>query len=215
MIHLIDVTKSYESDEGIRVVLESTTLSLPARKRIGVLGRNGAGKSTLLQMIAGVQFPDQGEIVRTVSVSWPLGFGGGFHGDLTGRENVVFVSRIHGIDPDEAIAFVEDFSELGPYFDLPVRTYSSGMRGRLTFGASLAVDFDCYLIDEVTAVGDRWFRDRSEVEFAKRRERSGMIMVSHSFATIREFCEIALVLHDSRLIPFDDLEDAIRFYKAT
>ncbi len=212
MIHMIDVSKSYRTWAGDRVVLHPTTLSIPCDRGVAVLGRNGAGKSTLLRLIAGVEVPDQGTVLRTASLSWPLGHGGGISPNMTGRQNVRFIARVNDADQDATIRFVEDFAELGAYFDEPVNTYSSGMRARLSFGISLAIDFDCYLIDEATSVGDQWFRDKCAAAFAERRTRSGLLMVSHNPATIRQYCEIGLVLYRGQLVPFMDLDEAIHFY---
>ena len=213
MIHLIDVSKQYSTWAGDRIVLFPTSLTIPTNCGVAVLGRNGAGKSTLLRMIAGVEMPDHGKIVRTVSVSWPLGYGGGVNPTMTGRQNVRFIARINGTDEDEAISFVDDFAELGPYMDEPVETYSSGMRGRLNFGISLAIDFDFYLIDEGVGAGDRWFRDKAAAAFAERRRRSsGILMVSHDPHTIEQYCDIAMVLYRGQLVPFAKLDDAVHFY---
>jgi capsular polysaccharide transport system ATP-binding protein len=213
VIHLIDVSKQYSTWAGDRIVLFPTTLTIPTDRGVGLLGRNGAGKSTLLRMIAGFELPDNGRILRTVSVSWPLGYGGGMNASMTGRQNVRFIARISGADEDAAVAFVEDFAELGPYLDEPVSTYSSGMRGRLNFGVSLAIDFDFYLIDEGMSTGDRWFQEKAAAAFAERRHRSsGMLIVSHNPSTIERNCEIAMVLHRGQLIPFADLDEAVHFY---
>jgi capsular polysaccharide transport system ATP-binding protein len=213
MIHLIDVSKQYSTWAGDRIVLFPTSLTIPTNCGVAVLGRNGAGKSTLLRMIAGVEMPDHGKIVRTVSVSWPLGYGGGVNANMTGRQNVRFIARINGTDEDEAIAFVEDFAELGPYMDEPVESYSSGMRGRLNFGISLAIDFDFYLIDEGVGAGDRWFRDKAAAAFAeRRRQSSGILMVSHDPYTIEQYCDIGMVLYRGQLVPFANLDDAVHFY---
>lgn len=213
MIHLIDVSKQYSTWAGDRIVLFPTTLTIPTNCGVAVLGRNGAGKSTLLRMIAGVEMPDRGQVVRTVSVSWPLGYGGGVNPNMTGRQNVRFIARINGTDEDEAIAFVDDFAELGPYMDETVETYSSGMRGRLNFGISLAIDFDFYLIDEGVGAGDRWFRDKAAAAFAERRRRSsGILMVSHDPHTIEQYCDIGMVLYRGQLVPFANIDDAVHFY---
>ena len=213
MIHLIEVAKQYSTWAGDRIVLFPTTLSIPTDCGVAVLGRNGAGKSTLLRMIAGVEMPDHGRIVRTVSVSWPLGYSGGVSQSMTGRQNVRFIARLNGADEDEALAFVEDFAELGLYMDEPVSTYSSGMHGRLNFGISLAIDFDFYLIDEGVSAGDQWFRDKCAAAFAERRRKSsGILMVSHNPQTIEQYCDIAMVLHRGQLVPFAKLDDAVRFY---
>lgn len=212
MIELINVSKAYRVGQGRRVILNPTTITLPAYAHIGILGRNGAGKSTLIRMIAGTEAPDSGRIVRHAKVSWPLGFSGSFHGELTGRENLSFIARIYGSDIRYVTRFVEEFSELGEYFDMPVRTYSSGMAGRLAFGLSMAIDFDYYLVDELTSVGDAWFRDKCERAFAARRENSGLIMVSHNPGTIRAYCDMALVLRNAELEVYADIEEAIEAY---
>lgn len=213
MIHLIEVAKQYSTWAGDRIVLFPTSLTIPTDRGVAVLGRNGSGKSTLLRMIAGVEMPDHGRIVRTVSVSWPLGYGGGVSSAMTGRQNVRLIARINGADEDETVAFVEDFAELGPYMDEPVGTYSSGMHGRLNFGISLAIDFDVYLIDEGIGAGDRWFQDKCAAAFAERRRKSsGLLMVSHSPNAIEQYCDIGLVLYRGQLVPFSNLDEAVRFY---
>jgi capsular polysaccharide transport system ATP-binding protein len=213
MIHLIEVSKKYSTWAGDRVILFPTSLTIPTDRGVAVLGRNGAGKSTLLRMIAGVEMPDHGRIVRTVSVSWPLGFSGGMSRYMTGRQNVRFIARINDADEDKVLAFVENFAELGPYMDEPVGTYSSGMFGRLSFGLSLAIDFDFYLIDEGVGAGDQWFQDKCAEAFADRRRRSsGLLMVSHSPHHIQQYCDVGMVLYRGHLVPFDDLEQAIHFY---
>lgn len=213
MIHLINLEKRFRTSQGERVVLHRTNLSLPSDKRVGVLGVNGAGKSTLLRMIAGSEPPTAGTIRRECRVSWPLGFAGGVHPNLTGVENIVFAARLYGVDIDEAIRFTEDFAEIGKYLDMPVRTYSSGMRARLAFGLSLAVEFDLYLIDEITAVGDRRFQEKCRKAFEERTKSAGLFIVSHNEANIRKYCDLALVLHDGYLLPFAELEPAFDFYR--
>ena len=212
MIHLIGISKYFNTDIGLKHVLHETNLSIPTRKRVGVLGRNGAGKTTLLNMIAGVDSPSRGKIIRNVRMSWPLGYSGGFHGDLTGRENISFVARLYRADYKEVLKQAEDFAEIGPYIDMPVRTYSSGMKSRLAFGLSLAVDFECYLIDESIGAGDRFFRQKSRKAFLEQSRGAGMLLVSHNEATVREYCEIGMVLYEGALLPFDDIEEAIDFY---
>ncbi len=212
MIHLVDISKSYTTRMGDRIVLHPTTLTIPSNRGVAVLGRNGAGKSTLLRMISGIEEPDQGQVIRTVSLSWPLGFAGGVNPNMTGRQNIRFLARLNGADRATMEAFVEDFAELGVYLDERVITYSSGMRARLSFGISLAMDFDCYLVDEATSVGDQWFREKCLAAFNERRARSGLLMVSHNPGTIRQYCEIALVLTGGQLVPFCDLDEAVHFY---
>lgn len=215
MIRLQSVTKLYKTRAGNRVILDNQTIDFPTNQAIGILGRNGAGKSTFLRMISGVEGVTSGKILRMANLSWPLGFAGGFHGDLTGRENIRFITRIYGADVEYTMAYVEEFSELGTYLDMPVRTYSSGMRAKLAFGTSMAIPFDCYLIDEITSVGDKWFRRKCEIAFNERRERSGIIMVSHSEGTIRNYCDVGMVLHNGELRFFDSINEAMKFYSNT
>jgi len=214
MIELIGVSKHYATNHGVRRVLEDVSLTIPTDQSVGILGRNGAGKSTLLRLVAGIESPNSGQVVRHVRVSWPIGFAGGFHNNLTGEENMRFVSRIYGFDPAEVGQNVREFAELGDYFYMPLRTYSSGMRARLAFGLSMAIDFQVYLIDEVIAVGDRPFREKCEAQLAARRDHSSVIIVSHSMQTIRQFAERCAVLIDGRLELFDDVDEAARVYEA-
>lgn len=212
MIHLIDISKHFDTDIGRKQVLRETRLSIPTDKRVGVLGRNGAGKSTLLNMIAGVDRPSTGLIVRDAKLSWPLGYAGGFHGDLTARENIAFVARLYEVDYNEIFEKAEAFAEIGDYVDMPVRTYSSGMKSRLAFGLSLAIDFECYLIDESIGAGDRFFRQKSRKIFLEQSKGAGMLLVSHNESTVREYCEIGMVLYEGVLVPFGDIDEAIDFY---
>jgi capsular polysaccharide transport system ATP-binding protein len=212
-ISLRGVHKAYPTKEGYRVVLRNVSLDIPRGKSLGILGTNGAGKSTLIRLLAGIEYPDKGDIERFVQVSSPLGLVGSFNNHLTGRENARFVARLYDIDWREMVDFIEDFAELGPFFDEPVRTYSSGMRARLAFAVSISVDFDVYLIDEVTAVGDARFRERCARVLAARRDHSDVIMVSHSVGTIRRYCDYAAILHDGQLEVFEDLERAIAIYR--
>jgi capsular polysaccharide transport system ATP-binding protein len=213
MIVLDHVHKSYRTIEGRRVVLRDVTIGIPEGRGLGVLGANGAGKSTLIRLLAGTEAPNTGRITRGGrSVSFPLGFGGIMHLRLTGRENMLFLARLYGIDERDAVAYAEGFAELGPYFHMPVGTYSSGMRARLAFGACLAVPFDVFLIDEVTSVGDGRFRAKCLKAFRQRMDQADVIMVTHDYETMRAYCDAGAVLHDGRLIVFDDLEDAIDHY---
>ncbi|MFC4669471.1 ABC transporter ATP-binding protein [Seohaeicola nanhaiensis] len=214
MIRFENLTKSFMVRGERRVVIDNLNLTLPTGRSLALLGRNGAGKSTLLQMIAGTMRPDSGRVVSDGTLSWPVGFGGSFHRDLTGAQNVRFIARIYGVDTDALMAFVEDFSELGKFFHMPVRSYSSGMRSRLAFGASMGIRFDTYLVDEVTAVGDAVFRRKSRAVFADRMKHSGAIMVNHSMNQIRAFCDAGIVLENGRMQYFDDLEEAIALHEA-
>ncbi|GAA6202871.1 ABC transporter ATP-binding protein [Aquicoccus sp. SU-CL01552] len=214
MIRFENLTKSFRLRSERKVVIDHLNLTLPSGKSLALLGRNGAGKSTLLEMIAGTMRPDSGRIVSDGSISWPVGFGGSFHRDLTGAENVRFIARIYGVDTDGLIAFVEDFAELGKFFHMPVRSYSSGMKSRLTFGASMGIHFDTYLVDEVTATGDAAFKSKSRAVFAERMKNSSAIMVNHSMGQIRQFCDAGLVLENGQVQYFDDLEEAIAMHEA-
>ena len=205
--------KQYPVGDGYKTILRDLSVRLPKRN-IAILGENGAGKSTLLRLIAGSERPDDGDILRHVKVSFPLGFAGSFNGSLTGHENARFVARIYGQDTDYVLEFVREFSQLGEHLSMPVRTYSSGMRARLAFGVSLAIDFECYLVDEITAVGDSRFQKRSKAAFKEKLERANIIMVSHSNNTLRDYCDTGAVLHEGRLTIFDDLKDAISQHEA-
>lgn len=209
MIDLIDLEKRYRVRDTHKVIMNKITMHLP-RKNIAIMGANGAGKSTLLRMIAGSEHPDSGEIVRHVRVSFPLGFAGSFAGSLSGIENALFVSRIYGQDTDAIIEYLKEFSELGEHLYMPFKTYSSGMRARLAFGLSLAINFECYLVDEITAVGDARFRARSKAAFMKKLDSANILMVSHGSGTLREYCDSALLLKDGEVTYYDDLEAAIR-----
>jgi capsular polysaccharide transport system ATP-binding protein len=209
MIEFRDVSKHYPTQAGRKVVLDHLTLTLPAGAKLGVLGRNGAGKSTLLGMVAGINRPSSGVIRRHGAVSWPLGFGGSFHPELTGAQNARFVARIYGIDTEALVTYVDDFAELGDFMDMPVRSYSSGMRARLAFGMSMGVAFDWYLVDEITAVGDAAFRAKCLAVFESRLKDAGLLMTSHSPGVIRSYCSSGLVLEGGEATYFEDVEAAI------
>lgn len=214
MIRFENLTKSFWVNGSRKMVINNLNLTLPAGRSLALLGRNGAGKSTLLEIIAGIQRPDYGRVVSDGTMSWPVGLGASFHKDLTGVENVRFIARVYGVDTDELVAFVQEFAELGPSFHMPMRTYSSGMRSRLTFGASMGIRFDTYLVDEVTAVGDKSFKNKSRALFADRMRTSSAIMVNHSMGQIRQFCDAGMVLEKGRATYFDDLEEAISLHQA-
>ncbi|MFS8184349.1 ABC transporter ATP-binding protein [Pseudovibrio denitrificans] len=209
MIEFIDVHKTYRLRGVTKTILNGLTIRFPKGKNIGILGHNGAGKSTLMRLIAGAELPDSGRIKRNVKVSWPLGFGGGFAGKMTGIENVRFVARMYGEDTERMVEFVEDFSELGPSMALPIQTYSSGMKARLAFGVSMAINFKCYLIDEVTAVGDRRFKRKCDEVFETKLKHANIIMISHSEATIKKLCDSACLLHEGDLTMYDSVDEAL------
>jgi len=212
MIRLDGVHKSYRTRHGSHRVIEGVNLQIRRGEKLGVLGRNGAGKSTLIRLISGAELPTKGHVARQMSVSWPLAFGGAFQGSLTGMDNVRFVCRVYGADIAAVVPFVADFSELGPFLSEPVKTYSSGMRARLAFAVSMAIEFDCFLIDEVIAVGDARFHEKCRHELFERRRDRAMLMVSHDATNIREHCERALVLHDRTLHAFANVDAAYDFY---
>lgn len=212
MIQLNNVFKFYRTERHTKVILDHVSMVFDTSRSYGLMGVNGAGKSTTLRVLAGTELPNSGTVRRTARVSWPLGFSGGFHPGVTGRENIKFVARVYGADVRKVTAFVEDFSELGDYLDAPVKTYSSGMMARLGFAMSMAIEFDVYLIDEVTAVGDMRFQKRCHEAFEERRKRSGLIMVSHSMSTISDYCDCGGVLVEGRLLMFDTAAKAIETY---
>jgi len=214
MIRFEHLSKSFRTPDGYKVILRDVTLTIPSGVSLGLLGRNGSGKSTLLEMIGGTIRPDAGRIVTRGTVSWPVGFAGSFHGDMTGLQNTRFIARVYGVDSDELCEFVADFSELGSYFNVPVRTYSSGMRSRLAFGISIGIPFDTYLVDEVTSVGDASFRQKSGEVFNDRMRHAGAIVVTHSAVQLRKLCQAGAVLEDGRLRYFDNVEDAIALHHA-
>ncbi len=213
MIELQNVFKYYRSHGHVKVVLDHISFDFAAGRSYGILGVNGAGKSTLMRVLAGTELPNSGRVRRRARISWPLGFSGGLHPKLTGRENVQFVARIYGANVRQVTSFVEDFAEIGAYIDVPIMTYSSGMIARLAFGLSIAIDFECYLIDEVTAVGDARFAQRCRTEFERRKKTADIIMVSHSMETIREYCDRGAVLVGGCLHIFQNVNDAIELYK--
>jgi capsular polysaccharide transport system ATP-binding protein len=208
VIQLEHVEKRYRTRGGTHTVLSDVSLRINKGDKIGILGRNGAGKSTLIRIISGAELPSGGRVARRMSVSWPLAFGGAFQGSLTGIDNLRFICRVYGADFDTALPLVRDFAELGEYLREPVKTYSSGMSARLAFAISMAIEFDCFLIDEVIAVGDARFHEKCRRElFEKRRDRA-MIIVSHDAHNIREHCTRACVLEDGVLREFADIDAA-------
>jgi capsular polysaccharide transport system ATP-binding protein len=213
VIVLEGVRKAFTIRGRTKVVADGIDATFPSRVSVGLMGRNGAGKSTLMEMIGGRMKPDSGRIRITGTVSWPVGFAGNFNRDMTGAQNVRFAARLYGIETEALIDYVRDFAELGPHFEAPLRTYSSGMRSRLAFGISMGVPFDTYLVDEVTSVGDASFKAKSLAVFRERMGRAGAILVSHSMGQMRRFCDAGAVLVDGRLSYFDDVEDAIAYHR--
>lgn len=209
MIVLQNVSKYFFLRGFRKVVLEGASAVFPTGASVALLGRNGAGKSTLMKMIAGTVDPTHGKITTTGSVSWPVGFAGSFHRDLSGAQNTKFLARIYGTDTDELVDFVQNFAELGKQFHQPFGTYSSGMKSRLAFGASMGINFETYLVDEVTAVGDQAFKQKSRYLFLERMKNSGAVVVTHSMEQVRAMCDTGVVLEDGVLVYYEDLEEAI------
>lgn len=214
MIALQDVSKTYITNGQRKMVADKINVTFPTGVSVALLGRNGAGKSSLLRMIAGTMDADSGQITSTGSVSWPVGFGGSFHPELTGLQNTRFIGRVYGVDTDELVESVVQFAELGPHFNLPVRTYSSGMKSRLAFGVSMGIDFDTYLVDEVTSVGDASFKNKSEAVFIDRLSRSGAIVVSHALGMVKRVCEHGVVLEQGKITYHTNINDAILHHQS-
>lgn len=212
MIVCHNITKSYSHGRRHKHVLKDVNLAIEPGERVALLGRNGAGKSTLIKLIGGVEMPTSGKIRRSMSVSWPLGFAGGFQGSLTGYDNTRFIARIYQRDHNEIRRYVEDFTELGKQLKMPVKTYSSGMRARLAFALSLAIEFDCYLIDEIILVGDQNFQRKCQTELFHRGKDRTMIVASHSPEFIKEFCNKAVIVHDRQAVKYDDVGHAVDAY---
>lgn len=212
MIHLDNLTKHFRMKDGIHTVFQGLTLTLPEGRSLGLLGRNGAGKSTLLQIIAGNMQPSSGKVIRQGNISWPIGAASSFHADMTGLQNTRFLARVYGVDCEALSNFVEDFADIGKHFHMPLRTYSSGMKSRLSFGVAMGIPFDTYLIDEVTGAGDQSFKAKSREVFKQRVKNSSAIMISHSMSDMRNFCDSGLVLSGGVLKYFEDIEDAISLH---
>jgi capsular polysaccharide transport system ATP-binding protein len=213
MILLENIYKEYPTRAGMHRVLNNLNLQVDRGEKIGILGRNGAGKSTLIRLLSGAEQPTSGHIRRGMSLSWPLAFGGAFQGTLSGLDNLKFICRVYGVDYRDKIDYVQDFSELGKFLREPVKSYSSGMRSRLAFAISMAVEFDCFLIDEIISVGDARFHAKCQTElFEKRRDRA-FVIVSHEAHNIREHCSKVGVLHQGSMTVFNDVDEAYEYYQ--
>lgn len=215
MILVEGVHKRYRTEHGMGPwILRDVNLTIPKNINVGIVGRNGAGKSTLMNLIGGIDVPNKGRVERLCRVSWPLGFGGGLQGSLTGRDNSKFVLRVHGMEPqfEEKLAYIEEFADIGKYFDRPIKTYSSGMKARLQFALSMCFDFEVYLADEITAVGDAAFARKALNAFIDLTGRAGLIMISHGEETLREYCKSGIWINQGRAIWYDDINDALRDY---
>lgn len=208
MIQFDNVSKAYHIRKFHKQVFTNLNFAIEKGESIGICGANGAGKSTLMRLIAGVEYPTNGKITRTMRTSWPIGYSSCFQGSLTGADNVRFIARIYNQPEDDVVAFVEDFAQLGSYLHQPVYSYSAGMSARLAFGTSLAVDFECYLVDEVTAAGDERFRARCEAALMHRRETATLIMTSHDPGTLRQYCRRGAVVYGGMVVFYDTIEEA-------
>lgn len=213
MVRLENLCKSFRTRHGRKVIVDNLTAMFPTGVSVALLGRNGAGKSTLLRLISGTIRPSSGFVQSTGTISYPVGFAGSFHPDLTGVQNTRFVAGLYGVDSDALVDFVEDFAELGGHFRMPFRTYSAGMKSRLSFGVSMGIPFDTYLVDEVTSVGDGAFRHKSVQVFDKRRETAGAIVVTHSAPMVRRLCSMAAVLEQGKLTFYRDIDAALEHHE--
>lgn len=212
MIACEEVRKSYDTGHGRKEVLNGISLAINKGERVALLGRNGAGKSTLIKQIGGVELPDSGRIIRQMTNSWPIGFNGGFQGSLTGYDNARFIARIYGTSYREIRDFVEDFTELGDSLKMPLKTYSSGMRARLAFALSLAIEFDCYLIDEVILVGDQNFQRKCQSELFEKRVDRAMIIASHDMNIIKQICNKVVIINHGKSEVFENVDEAVEKY---
>lgn len=212
MIVCENIYKSYRLGHRRKEVLTDINFQIAKGERVGFLGRNGAGKTTLIKVIGGVEWPTQGKVTRSMRVSWPLGFHGGFQGSLTGYDNARFIARIYGYEYRDIRDFVEDFTELGGSLKAPVKTYSSGMRARLAFALSLAIEFDCYLIDEIILVGDKNFHDKCRYELFEKRADRALILASHNADVVREFCDRAVILQNGSATMYGNIDEALDRY---
>lgn len=212
MIRLVDLCKSYPTSQGQHDVFRNINLEVARGEKVGILGRNGAGKSTMIRLLSGAERPTSGLVDRQMSVSWPLAFGGAFQSSLTGLDNLRFICRIYGLPWQDKVNYVQDFSELGPYLQEPLRIYSSGMRARLAFALSMVIEFDCFLIDEVVAVGDARFHEKCHRELFEKRADRALIIVSHDASYVREHCSKLCVLSEGSMTVFRDPDEAFEFY---
>ncbi len=215
MISLKNVTKYYEVNGRKNYILKNINLDIPSNTNVGILGKNGAGKSTLLRMMGGIDFPNSGKIESDKRFSWPMALSGGFQGSLSGKENAQFVCRFYGKSNDairDALAEIEEFSELGDYFYMPIKTYSTGMRARLGFAMSMAFDFDYYLIDETLSVGDKSFKEKCQKKIEQLQDNKNILLVNHGMPVLKNMCDSGILLNDGRMQYFENIDDAIKEY---
>lgn len=217
MIIIEDLTKSYlHHKAGRKYVFKDLSFTIPSGKNVAIIGKNGAGKSTLMNLLAKVDTPDSGRIITDQSISWPVGLSGGFQGSLSARDNVKFIARTQGFRGEslyEKVRVVEEFAEIGDYFDLPTKTYSSGMRGRVAFGLSLAFEFDYYIVDEAMSVGDAHFKKKASAAFKAKVGKANIILVTHGMTQVRTMCDLVIVLDRGRATIYEDIEEGIKVYQ--
>ncbi|WP_175136589.1 ABC transporter ATP-binding protein [Achromobacter animicus] len=216
MIRFINIQKTYVSAAGRYTVFKDLSFEIPSDRNVALIGRNGSGKSTLLRLIAGLDKPDRGSIITSSRISWPIGLSGGFQGSLTGQDNVKFVARVMGAGGEQMrkiVDYVRDFAEIGEHFDLPVKTYSSGMRSRVAFGLSLAFDFDYYLVDEAMSVGDAHFREKAAAAFKERVLKSQLLLVTHGMGQVRKMCDMVFFMKNGNIEIYEDVEEGIKRYE--
>lgn len=217
MIKIENLTKSYlHHKAGRKYVFNDLSFTIPSGKNVAIIGKNGAGKSTLMNLLAKVDSPDSGRIITDQSISWPVGLSGGFQGSLSARENVKFIARtqgFRGLEMQEKVRFVEEFAEIGDYFDLPTKTYSSGMKGRVAFGLSLAFDFDYYIVDEAMSVGDAHFKKKASDAFKAKVGQANIILVTHGMTQVRTMCDLVIVLDRGKATIYEDVEEGIKVYQ--
>jgi len=216
MIELVNLTKYYPTPRGRYYVFRDLNFTFPDGVSIGLMGRNGAGKSTLMRLMGGLDTPDSGEVRTPNSISWPVGFGSGFQGSLSARDNVRFVCRVYGAQGEamrERVRFVEEFAEIGHFFDMPLKTLSGGMRGRVSFGMSMAFAFDYYLVDEGMAAGDPIFRKKAQAAFKSRTSNANLILVSHNVKDIQELCDVVVVLEGGAATLYEDVAEGLKVYQ--
>jgi capsular polysaccharide transport system ATP-binding protein len=211
-IRIENLSKTYKTIFGMKTVLRDVNIEIQKGEKIGLLGRNGSGKTTLLKIIGGIEIPSTGSITADMSISWPIGFAGGFQGSMSALDNARFIARIYDVSFEEMMGFVEGFAELGPYLRMPIKTYSSGMRARLAFGLSIAIEFDCYLIDEVMSVGDHRFRNKSRSELFEKRKDRALIIASHDPAIIKGYCNRCLILDKGKATLCENVSEALEIY---
>lgn len=218
MIEIRKLTKSYLHHRGGRkYIFRDLSFTIPSGRNVAIIGRNGAGKSTLMNLLSKVDTPDSGRIITDKSISWPVGLSGGFQGSLSARENVRFIARTQGFrgqELKEKVAFVEEFAEIGEYFDLPTKTYSSGMKGRVAFGLSLAFDFDYYLVDEAMSVGDVHFKTKASDAFKAKVGQANILLVTHGMTQVRTMCDLVIILNEGQATLYDDVEEGIKVYQS-